>query len=762
MIKKVIKRILCLIIIIVGITSLCSCSKTEQKVIDETKSQKQRMSEVLYEKNNYELQDTDNGFLAVATNGTKIMQDYDDEKLSKISFDYSKQSQKMMKLSSNLDSTTASNIIINEYEYGDTSELTKINNNGKVFEFLYDENSNFLYGKINGQKRYQNYFNGNNLIKTSYASGDVKEYSYDGDKLKTTSFNGKQIFSYNYSDSTIYEKNHLTGEIITYNVDEEENILSYYSSNQGISGNFDYNENKKLINSTYTFRNDNFTTNYTNSGVQFKKHQYLNNVDKYDRNVGYKIGKNNFKFSYKTNDVFDVAPIKFEYLGNSYEFTYDEMGYLIGISRNGKQYASFSYDLFGQLTEEYYFDSNHKISYLYDKHGNILVKNDSRYGKNNYEYDEDDKMISWNDLNVSYDLNGNIKTLKDSVFKWEGKQLIKYTNNSNTINYSYNVGGIRTSKTVNGETINYHLVNNNVIFEYDDSHYIYYIYDENNEIIGFYYNGKTYYYIKNHLNDIIGILDENDKQIVSYVYDAYGNLLSMEDHSQEKIGTLNPYRYKSYRYDEETNLYYLNSRYYSPSLGRFISEDDVKSINNEAEPVPFVNLYSYAQNNPLKYYDPNGDSVIVIAGLAISTKALILLGAAIVVSVVIAAQSDAIARELDRAFNEFVDLVKSLVKALPSLWDRLVKSSRPEVHHIVAKAAAAASPARGNCQRLGINVKSDPNNLVPLKSRFHRKLHTKTYYGAVNAIITPCNSKTQVYTAMNGIKAFLLMLNTIA
>lgn len=766
MIKEVIKKVLCLAIMLIGITSICSCSKTESKVIDETKPQNQRLSEVLYEKNNYTVQDTDAGFLAVSSNGTRIAQDYDGENLTKISFDYSEKQNSAIKLSSKLNSSfdSTTNLIINEYEYGDSSELTRINNNGKIFEFAYDTNSNFLYGTINGQKRYQNYFDkNNNLIKTIYSSGDIKEYTYDESKLKTISINGKLQYSFDYNGVIVIEKNHLTGEVTTYNLNEEENILSFFVSDKGISGEFEYDENNaKLISSKYTYGNDNFEANYTNHTTKFKNYQYTNKIDELDRNIGYTIGKENFKFTYKTNDVFDVSPIKFDYMNESMEFIYDDMGYLIGINKNGNQYASYGYDKFGQLTEEYYFESNHKIVYSYDKHGNILVKEDSKLGKSIYAYDQDDKMIKCNDSNLTYDLNGNIKTFNDSFLSWSGKQLVSYKNNLKNIQYSYNSNGIRTSKTVNGQTTNYQLVNNNVIFEYDNTNYIYYLYDENSNIIGFYYNGKTYFYIKNQTNDIIGIVDENNKQIVSYTYDAFGNILSTIDESNNCIGSINPYRYKSYRYDEETNLYYLNSRYYSPVLGRFISEDDIKSVNNEAEPVPYVNLYSYAQNNPLKYYDPNGDSVIVIAGLAISTKALILLGAAVVVSIVIASQADAIARELDQAFDDFVNLVKSLVGSLPSLWDIWTKSSKPEIHHIVAKAAAAAAPARSTCSRYGINVYSDPNNLVPIKSRFHRKLHKKTYYAAVNAIVVPCRSKTQVYTAMNGIRIFLLVLNVIA
>ena len=40
------------------------------------------------------------------------------------------------------------------------------------------------------------------------------------------------------------------------------------------------------------------------------------------------------------------------------------------------------------------------------------------------------------------------------------------------------------------------------------------------------------------------------------------------------LGTLQPFRYRGYIFDEETGLYYLRSRYYNPNLCRFINADD--------------------------------------------------------------------------------------------------------------------------------------------------------------------------------------------
>ena len=115
---------------------------------------------------------------------------------------------------------------------------------------------------------------------------------------------------------------------------------------------------------------------------------------------------------------------------------------------------------------------------------------------------------------------------------------------------------------------------------------IYYIY-ENDGVIGLEYDGIRYYYIKNLQNDIIGIVDTNCNQIVKYKYDSWGKLLKVEDGlgneitDSTHIGLINPFRYRSYYYDQETKFYYLNSRYYNPEWYRFISPDSLIGINQD-------------------------------------------------------------------------------------------------------------------------------------------------------------------------------------
>ena len=131
---------------------------------------------------------------------------------------------------------------------------------------------------------------------------------------------------------------------------------------------------------------------------------------------------------------------------------------------------------------------------------------------------------------------------------------------------------------------------------------------------------KEYFYIKDILENIIGIIDQEGNVVVYYKYDVYGNLISKDVKIDNLASRYNPFIYKGYYYDVETQLYWVSSRYYSPELCRWISPDNIdyldpKSING-------LNLYAYCGNNPINKYDPSGH-------FAISTLVLIIVGAAV-------------------------------------------------------------------------------------------------------------------------------------
>lgn len=127
--------------------------------------------------------------------------------------------------------------------------------------------------------------------------------------------------------------------------------------------------------------------------------------------------------------------------------------------------------------------------------------------------------------------------------------------------------------------------------------------------------------------DIIGILDNNLQQIVQYTYDSWGNPISIKDANGNEItdtthiGIINPYRYRGYRYDTETGLYYLQSRYYNPEWGRFLNADN---YGGQIGGILTHNIYAYCLNNPINNYDPDGDIAFAIPFIVEGIKDFIL------------------------------------------------------------------------------------------------------------------------------------------
>jgi len=72
---------------------------------------------------------------------------------------------------------------------------------------------------------------------------------------------------------------------------------------------------------------------------------------------------------------------------------------------------------------------------------------------------------------------------------------------------------------------------------------------------------------------------------------------------KDTVGVKNPYRYRGYRYDTETGLYYLNSRYYNPEWGRFLNID---AIGGNIGALLSHNIFAYCSNNTITAKDPSG------------------------------------------------------------------------------------------------------------------------------------------------------------
>ncbi len=305
-------------------------------------------------------------------------------------------------------------------------------------------------------------------------------------------------------------------------------------------------------------------------------------------------------------------------------------------------YRSYSYDNKYQLTRENNVTSGKTTVYSYDGLGNITSKTEYPYTQGalgtalstvNYTYSNDGKN-GWNKLltavgdeTVTYDAIGNPTSYLGASLSWFGRKLQSYENGNTNVTYTYDAGGSRASKTVNGTKSEFVYLDGKLVYEKRGGDDIFYLYDSYGSLsnIRWYKNGASsptnIYVITNRQGDVLGLYDYAGRRKVSYEYDAWGNTVSVTDTSEDCWSTLNPFRYRGYYFDTETGLYYLLSRYYDPAVGRFLNADNEDTVSAKMMSVTDKNLFAYCDNNPLLRIDESGDFWHIIVGAA--TGALI-------------------------------------------------------------------------------------------------------------------------------------------
>ena len=189
---------------------------------------------------------------------------------------------------------------------------------------------------------------------------------------------------------------------------------------------------------------------------------------------------------------------------------------------------------------------------------------------------------------------------------------------SETWNYSYDTNGLRTQRSNGSTTYRYWYNDSGLLLRMEKGNTVYsFTYDAFGRPVAITEGNTRYFYVLNQQGDVVAIINGNGDFVVEYYYDAWGRLLSTTGTLATTLGANNPLRYRGYVYDTETGLYYLQSRYYNPTWGRFINAD--KQLATDS--IIGLNLFVYCNDNPVNMYDPNGE-------MAITT--LILIGSAIV------------------------------------------------------------------------------------------------------------------------------------
>lgn len=239
-----------------------------------------------------------------------------------------------------------------------------------------------------------------------------------------------------------------------------------------------------------------------------------------------------------------------------------------------------------------------------------MISNGKNDGNSNWK----DLLTAYDGETITYDNSGNPISYYNGT-RWaltwnNGRSLTRAVSTSTSVDFTYDLSGLRTSKTVGGVEHNYLYAGGKLMRESYGSNTLDFFYDANGTPYALKYNGTVYYYVTNLQGDVVRIVDASGNTVASYEYDPYGKVIS----ATGTLAEVNPIRYRGYYYDNETGLYYLQSRYYDPAIGRFVNADNYASTG---QGIVGNNMFAYCNNSPINEYDPNGHEPISLSILAL-------------------------------------------------------------------------------------------------------------------------------------------------
>lgn len=693
----------------------------------------------------------------------------------------------------------------NSYIY-EKDRLKSITHNGFTYTFIYDDFGNLKQTKVGNQVlSTRNYATRNgNITSETYGNNQTVSYEYDrfDRTTKVTGTNGQYEYTYDAKSNVKKIVDSINNQTETFTYDLADRLVKSINSN-GFTNEYQYDINNNVSNKKYTLNANSNTVqyNYDKSNVlsNFKLNNNITWTNNYDRLLRLNSrqitsGNNSYTINYTFIDDANTAnktttSLKSIKNGNNEEiiYTYDELGNIDTIIKGDTQTNKYYYDELNQLVREDSLEQNKSITYEYDVGGNLLNKKEYAYTTTStipetpikittYGYENTnwkDQLTSYDGKQITYDAIGNPLTYDANTYTWQnGRQLAGINNSADEIvtSYKYDESGIRTQKTVNGITTYYYLEGTKVIYEKTGNNIIYYIYDENGSIVGLKYNDTQYYYIKNGQNDIIGILDSDLNQIVSYEYDSWGNILSIKDASGDEItnsthiGIINPYRYRSYRYDSETNLYYLQSRYYSPEWGRFLNFDN---YGGQVGELLSHNGYAYCINNPVNMIDELGNSGFGIAvGFLFYNPIVAVVGIAVVVVTVAVVTVGIVG--ISKVSEKINDVIKEEMEHNQTVYKLVDENDNVQYVGRTKNPIARENQHKNDPKKAELEFKIIETGLTGPEARGLEQISilkyaTKKEFGGLNKIngISPKNPRLIEYMIAGGKVAITYFGNTI-
>lgn len=271
---------------------------------------------------------------------------------------------------------------------------------------------------------------------------------------------------------------------------------------------------------------------------------------------------------------------------------------------------SFGYDAFQNLLEAASPDptAGYAHVYEYDEAANFIRNPLISPNLLFYEDGGNSNRLSGHDDGINpvtlfgYDANGNVVSMPGRTLTFDAKQQLARVEVAGgaDVAFFYDHKGVlcRREATAAGSTETTHYVDN--LFESRDGSTMRWILAGDLPIACI-SDGTTVFIHNDHLGSAVVYTDAGGDLVTETAFHPFGSVVVTPS------GGLPP-AFATKKLDADIGLYYFNARWYSPTMGRFVSPDPLYLYQPEQglqEPKR-LNPYAYAGNNPVRYVDPSG------------------------------------------------------------------------------------------------------------------------------------------------------------
>ncbi|MFH2218846.1 MAG: RHS repeat-associated core domain-containing protein [Pseudomonadota bacterium] len=520
---------------------------------------------------------------------------------------------------------------ITAYIYDEVGRLKRVDRpDGSSVEFTYDLNGNmtvltnpsgvdhgFGYSSVNQRNIYQAPVSGNyqytydkdrRLIQTRFPSGRKINNIYENGRLKQVQapegnidytyfcgttvasiVNGSETISYAYDGSLVTSEG-LTGAVnqifeYTYNSDFDLSEITY----AGGTTVYSYDDDGLLIGAGGFSINRNADNGLpeTVTGGTLNIARTFNGHGEMEEQ-GFTVGGSHVLSWNLSRDNAGKITAKSETatgVTSGYQYSYDALGRLLAVYKDGILVEEYEYGLNGVRTYE--------MNLLRGIAGRTL------------SYSDEDHLLNAGDAQYQYDVDGFLvsRTGEGDVTTYDYSslgELLEVTLSGGThIGYTHDPLGRRIAKKINGVTVEKYLWQGltRLLAVYDggDNLTMRFEYADGRMPAAMKKEGSTYYLTYDPVGSLRIVADSSGNVVKRIEYDSFGNIIADTDPSFKV-----PFGFAGGLHDRDTGLIRFGYRDYDPDTGRWTAKDPIFFAGGDTD------LYGYCLNNPISLTDPLG------------------------------------------------------------------------------------------------------------------------------------------------------------